>query len=98
MNYPPEFIEKAKQIWPNWTTLHELIEAGKGEIVGRILNENIPSGEALELAQLVINPEKTSEAYTEAVRIILKKTLWKEWLALEKTQTPAPAPGKEIQK
>lgn len=95
MNYPAEFKEKAKRAFPNWTLLHELIEEGKGELVGRIFSENSPSGEALELAQLVVNPERQSEAYAYAVKIVLKRTLWREWLDLEKAQTPATAPEKE---
>jgi len=87
MNYPDEFKKKLKRAFPTFLQLHQLVDDGKGEIVGRYLSDNEPSREALELARLVVNPEKTSEANALAVQIILKKSLYGDWLEIEANES-----------
>lgn len=82
VDYSDEFKQKIKRAFPAFSQIHQLVEDGKGEIVGRYLNNSLPSSEAVELARLVINPEKTSEANALAVHIILKKSLYSDWLAI----------------
>jgi hypothetical protein len=36
MQYPQDFVEKAKRMYPNWIELHELLDAGSS-LVGHML-------------------------------------------------------------
>ena len=76
LQYPKEFIEKAKRIYPNWTHLHELLDKGS-PFVHRLLYDAQPSGN-ISIAR-VLNAESLEELQ-EFARLEEEKTaLYIEW-------------------
>ena len=81
MNYPKEFKDKVKQVYPDFTLLHERLESGD-EFVGRILNDC--SGKC------ITNKEVLSLSY-KALKELAKKyneqdNLYKKWYKLYRDQ------------
>jgi hypothetical protein len=76
MEYPKEFIEKCKAVYPTWTQLHELLEAGN-DFAGRFLDD---SQHSAKVSTKEILEAKTLEEIQVKAKIVQAKTdLYSEW-------------------
>jgi hypothetical protein len=79
MQYPKEFVEKAKQLYPNWTKLHELLDNGS-PFVHRLLYDSQPNGN-ISIAR-VLNAESLEELQEYAKMELEKAELYSQWLVI----------------
>lgn len=77
MEYPKEFAQKAKQLYPTWTALHRMIKRGE-TIVSAYLAEDIEKNMRAELVLEMINAGKIDELKETAERFIARKELYQE--------------------
>jgi hypothetical protein len=76
MQYPKEFVEKAKRIYPNWNRLHELLDNGS-QFVGRMLYDSQSSG-TVPLV-MILNAKSLEELQEYARNEQEKSSLYVEW-------------------
>jgi hypothetical protein len=79
IKYPKAFIEKAKRVYPEWNSLHNLLDSGS-QFVGRMLYEAQPSGQIAIVR--VLNAESLEELQEYARNEVAKAELYAEWTAI----------------
>lgn len=79
MQYPKEFVDKAKRLYPNWTKLHELLDNGS-PFVHRLLLEARPD-HSVSFAR-VLNAESIEELQEYVRTEIEKEELYLEWTVI----------------
>ena len=79
MEYPKNFVDKAKRLYPNWQKLHELLDKGS-PFVHSMLYEARPDG-TMSFAR-VLNAESLEELQEYARTEIEKEELYQQWLII----------------
>lgn len=79
MEYPKNFVEKAKRLYHNWQKLHELLDKGS-PFVHSLLYKARPNG-TISFAR-VLNAESLEELQEYARTEIEKEELYLEWLVI----------------
>lgn len=79
MEFPKNFVDKAKRLYPNWEKLHELLDKGS-PFVHRLLYDAQPSGN-ISIVK-VLNAESLEELQEYARTEIEKSELYLEWLVV----------------
>jgi hypothetical protein len=79
MQYPKEFIEKAKRIYPNWTKLHELLDKGS-PFVHTLLYESRPDKSVS--FDRVLNAKSLEELQQHVREEQEKASLYLEWTSV----------------
>jgi hypothetical protein len=76
MEYPKEFVEKAKRLYPNWKRLHELLDKGS-PFVNTLLREARPVN-SISFAK-VLNAKSLEELQEYAKLELERSELYLEW-------------------
>lgn len=84
MNYPKEFVEKVKKVYPNWKRLHEALDAGS-YMVGRYLCDSTCDSVSLEKILDADNIEDLKETAKLASE---RNSVYTEWCKLYDIQVP----------
>ena len=79
MEYPKNFVDRAKRIYPNWAKLHELLDKGS-PFVGTLLRDAQPSG-SISIVR-VLNAETLEELQEYAKSELEKTELYAQWTVL----------------
>lgn len=75
INYPKEFKEKCKKVYPNWTKLHSALEQGR-EIVGRYLDDSRYGTISIDE---ILTAKSLESLQSKALKIQEKSNLYSEW-------------------
>jgi len=84
-DYPADFVEKVKAEFPDWTKLHEALEAGS-DFVGRYLDDS--RGFSMRPEDIVKSLEggKQDEVLAAAKKADRLNKLYAEWSDLRRSQ------------
>lgn len=82
INYPKEFKEKCKKVYPDWTQLHNFLDLNN-PYAGRLLNDA-----ALDVIspEDIINATSLDELKNKALAIKEKEELYSEWYKIFSSQ------------
>lgn len=78
MQYPKKFIERAKAVYPDFTSLHQALNAGSAW-VGRYLDDSAPQSVSLKE---ILEAKSLQEIQSKALAVKEKQDLYKEWSKL----------------
>lgn len=82
MQYPKKFVERAKAAYPDFTKLHQALDAGS-EWVGRYLDDSAPQSVSLKE---ILKAKSLQEIQAKAQAIKEKQDLYDEWGKLYKIE------------
>ncbi len=78
MEYPKEFVETVKEVFPTWERMHQALEAGS-EMVGRYLSDSRGSIDPNRVIEL-IDGGQVQRLRDQAVRLNRISDLYAQWL------------------
>jgi BMFP domain-containing protein YqiC len=81
MLYPPDFIERCKAAFPDWTQLHDKLDAGQ-HIVGRYLGDTLHGSSVNDSIAKLVEREDWEELKRLAARWRITRRLYDQWVEL----------------
>jgi hypothetical protein len=89
MNYPQEFIDKCKEVYPTWDDLHRLLDSGN-RFAGRLLDDGCCGDDEPTNKQILEckNIDELKLLQAKAKKYQDRAQLYYDWCKLDDAQTP----------